>query len=72
MSATDNITKIVSTIKRGPKAGLTAAAIAERTGFKLNTVRGYLSNLVSSETLSIAGTLKSEGRGRPANIYKVA
>lgn len=64
-------TKILSTLKRGPKKGLTAAQIAERTGFSLNSIRSALSAFQRENAVTVVGTLKA-GTGRPSNLYTIA
>jgi DNA-binding IclR family transcriptional regulator len=63
---------ILSVLKRGPKRGLTAALIAERTGFNLSTTRTTLYSLASSGDVSVIGTTETGSRGRPANLYALA
>lgn len=68
----DMNTKILSALKRGPKAGLTVAALAERTGFKLSSVRTAIQTLKGEGQVTVAGSVKPSGVGRPATLYTIA
>lgn len=62
---------IEAAVKRGPKKGLSAITLAERTGLALNTVRFTLTNLVAEGAISIVGSVETGLRGRPGNLYGV-
>jgi predicted ArsR family transcriptional regulator len=62
---------IISVLKRGPKRGLTAAAIAERAGLNLNTARTTLYQLVATGNVANIGR-ETPSFGRPANLYALA
>jgi predicted ArsR family transcriptional regulator len=63
---------ILSTLKRGPKRGLTAAVIAERTGLKVGTTRTTLWQLVQDGTAVVTDTYRDGRRGRPEYLYLAA
>ena len=63
--------RILSTLRRGPKRGLTRSEIAARAGVNSNSVGTYLSSLRAEGLIDIAGQLPSTG-GRPANRYTAA
>ena len=63
---------ILSVLRRGPKRGLTATAISERAGTVVSTTRTTLGSLVIAGQVEIVGTVRSETRGRPANLYAFA
>lgn len=51
------------------KKGQTAAAIAEKTGIAVNTVRISLKRMLTAGTISVSGTTQTGTRGRPGNLY---
>ena len=63
---------IISTIKRGPKKGLTAVEVSERAGTQLNTTRAYLSTLKEQGEVIVVDTERTGRRGRPALRYTAA
>jgi len=63
---------ILKAVKRGPKKGLTAEAIADRTGVSLNTTRAYLTAFKAEGYITVAGTVTTGKRGRPALRYVAA
>lgn len=63
---------ILSVLKRGPKRGLTADVIAERSGLKLGTTRTTLWQLVQDGSAVVTDTYRDGRRGRPANLYLAA
>ena len=63
---------VLKTIKRGPKKGLTAEQVSERTGVKLSTVRAYLQALKADGYVSVVGTIQTKRPGRPALRYVAA
>lgn len=62
---------ILSTLRRGPRRGLTAATIADRAGLNLNTTRSTLYSLTSDATVTQIGR-ETPSFGRPANLYRIA
>lgn len=62
---------ILSILRRGPRRGLTASAIAERGGLNLNTTRTSLYFLVQRGDVTVSDT-EAPSFGRPANVYKLA
>lgn len=68
-TATD---RVFSTLKRGPKRGLSAATIAERAGLNLSTTRTVLWQLAKDGDAVVVSTVETGERGRPANLYAAA
>jgi predicted ArsR family transcriptional regulator len=68
-TATD---RVLSTLKRGPKRGLTAALIAERADLNLSTARTILWQLVKDGEATVVSKVETGERGRPANLYAAA
>lgn len=64
-------TTILGILRRGPRRGLTATAIADRGNLNLNTTRTTLSFLQGEGVVSVVGTEKGNF-GRPANRYALA
>lgn len=62
---------IVKVLRRGPKRGLTAAAIADRASLNINTTRTTLGTLVAQGTVAYVGR-ETPSFGRPANLYRLA
>lgn len=62
---------ILTVLRRGPKRGLTATAIAERADLNLNTTRTSLYFLASEGKVAVVGT-ETPSFGRPANLYAYA
>jgi len=62
---------IISVLKRGPKRGLTASAIADRAGLNLNTTRTSLYQLTAAGDIVLIGR-EEPSFGRPANLYTLA
>jgi predicted ArsR family transcriptional regulator len=60
---------ILKAVKRGPKKGLTAAEIADRTGVSLATVKAYLSAFKAEGYVQVVGKVETGKRGRPALRY---
>lgn len=67
-TATD---KVLAAIKKGPKKGLTALAIAERAQTNASTTRGAISELLANDFIQVVGVYKG-GVGRPSNLYAAA
>lgn len=79
-------TKVKVKNSTGAKLGRKPTAVAEITGkdftiadlealnpnVKPPTIRAFVARQVDAGTYTIAGTLKSGGRGKPANIYRKA
>lgn len=61
--------RILTALRKGPRRGLTAAEISNRTELPLNTVRSTLYSLATAGTVSKLGTLQTGTAGRPSNIY---
>lgn len=68
-TATD---RVISTLKRGPKRGLSAALIAERAELNLSTTRTVLWQLVKDGNAAVVSKVETGERGRPANLYAAA
>ena len=64
--------KILGVLKRGPKKGLTATAIADRGSLNLNTTRSALTSLQGEGLVTVVGVGAFGGRGRPSNFYALA
>lgn len=64
--------KVFSTVKGGPKRGLTAEEVAARTGFNLATVRSYIYGLQGTGAVVVCGKVETGKRGRPALRYAAA
>lgn len=62
--------QIVSAFDGGKE--LTLIAISEATGVSVPNVRNTIKSLEFDGKVVVAGQKKSGGRGRPANIYKLA
>lgn len=60
---------VLKAVMRGPKKGLTAVTISERTGVGLATTRSYLSALASEGYITVVGQITTGKRGRPALLY---
>lgn len=58
---------ILRVLKRGPRKGLTAEQIAERTGKRLSSVRTIIAALKRSGDIEVVGTEPREFR--PAQLY---
>lgn len=53
------------------KRGVTAYALAERTGLNLSTARTALWALAKSGNVRVVSKLETGERGRPANLYSL-
>lgn len=63
--------RIINTLKRGPKRGLSARAISERADINLNTTRTTLGALAGEGQVTVVGQ-EEPTFGRPANLYAFA
>lgn len=63
---------VFKAVKRGPKRGLTALEIADRTGVGIATVRSYLQALKAQGEITVVGKVESGKRGRPQLKYIAA
>lgn len=62
---------IITVLKRGPKRGLTAVAIADRAGLNINTTRTTVYQLNATGDIRLVGR-EDPSFGRPANLYALA
>jgi len=63
--------RIYLTIARGPKRGLSALEVAERTELNPATVRSYIYGLLVEGTVRKNGKVETGRRGRPQLLYYV-
>lgn len=60
---------ILSAISRGPKRGLTAVELSDRTGVGIATVRAYLQQFKANGNVAVAGKVETGTVGRPQLRY---
>lgn len=63
---------VLKAIKRGPKRGLTAVEVSDRTGVGLATTRSYLNALKADGYIKVVGKVETGKRGRPQLQYAAA
>jgi predicted ArsR family transcriptional regulator len=63
---------IFRAVKKAPKKGITAVALATKTGYSLGTVRTTLTLLTKGNYVTTVGNVQTGRRGRPANLYAAA